>query len=94
MTISFDSGRHEDLLAGLSAATTAIGDELETLQDKADTLRAGWDGAARDAYDTAQCAWSAAMVSMRSILSEAEQGAAAAGHTLDAAEKAARAIWA
>ena len=93
MTISFDSGRHEQLLAGLTAATEDIEAALTKLEDRVQTLRSGWDGAARDAYDTAQSAWSAAMTTMREILAEAEDGAATAGDTMRAAENAARAIW-
>lgn len=93
MTIRFDSGRHEQLLASLRDATAGIGRHLDALEDAVRDGRDAWHGTARDAYDDAQQAWTAAMTTMRSILAEADTAAAASGAALRRADEAATKLW-
>ncbi|MFG6502497.1 WXG100 family type VII secretion target [Microbacterium sp. P05] len=93
VTLSFDSGRHEQLLSSLHAATDALGTELDALDDAVEKLRGGWDGAAHEAYDSAQVEWSAALKAMHHLLREADEGAAIAGSTLRQVEASALTIW-
>jgi WXG100 family type VII secretion target len=94
MTISFDSGRIEALVLTLDAAATAIQAELDDLDGEVARLRGGWDGAARDAYDTAQREWKVAMDALRDALARAGQGVSAAADQLRSAGDSVAALWA
>jgi uncharacterized protein YukE len=94
--ISFDGDQHELFLGRLSAASDAVDEmerKLDALHLEAEALKATWSDAERDAYDTAQAAWTESIETLRDTLSAALVQAVNAGDRLRAAEEQARALW-
>jgi WXG100 family type VII secretion target len=72
----FSPERIQGVAGAASAANTAIATELEALDERVRVLRAGWTGAASDAYDEAHRQWTAQLNAMNKILASASNAAA------------------
>lgn len=57
------------LAVSLENYATAITSILATLDERSVQLRAGWTGAAAEAYDTAKASWTAELASLNDLLS-------------------------
>lgn len=91
--IRFDTDRHDKLLTTMDTILTEIGTQLDHLNDAAAKLRSQWDGAARDAYDTAQHQWQNAMNALHTILRTANTANRHTGETLTKTDTTAEHLW-
>jgi len=94
MTISFDSDRHDLLIAELRASALVIQVCLQELEEAVKEGSELWSGEARRAYETAQQEWTRSMKDMQSALEQASNAAEKSGTALFGANVIVARMWA
>ncbi|MDQ1204634.1 WXG100 family type VII secretion target [Microbacterium sp. SORGH_AS_0862] len=93
MSLSFDPGRHAEMVDVLARAASSLEDVLGELEGEVSILRGNWSGAALDAYDRAQREWAESLRSLNGALRSAVSAAQSTGETLAQADRDAVRLW-
>jgi WXG100 family type VII secretion target len=93
MSISFDPGRHAELVDVLARAASSLEEILGELEGEVSALRESWSGVARDAYDRAQRDWTKSLRSLNGALRSATRVAHSVGAALSQADGEAANLW-
>ena len=81
------------LIGAMSDATKRIGATLATLDGDVAVLRAGFTGAASDAYDKAHREWLATLESMQTALGDYTSAVQSSAEIFDQSERSGQKLW-
>lgn len=93
MSISFDPGRHAEMVDVLTRATHSLDEILERLDAEVGAVLSDWDGSAQAAYADAQREWTESLRSLNGALRSAVSAARFTGETLAQADRDAVRLW-